>query len=793
VQTVQHPQLSAAEQARVRANVAQAEVEAQQAAEAQAHRAAAEQGVKTYVVKPPHGRHYDSLWDIAHRTLGDGLRYKEIFALNKDRTQHDGRKLVDANLIRPGWTLRLPADASGPGVHVAHGTTPAAPSTPAPAAPSAPSVPGSPQHEAPALGAHAATASLSADRAAQPGASWQSDAIGGGLMLAGVLLALSARRGPYAAADDHEQALRMHADMGLAGDLDRALRNLAAARRAQGRDLPQPVLAWVSEEQIALANVGGDIAEPPAPWRVADDGRSWGAGLAELRDAGDAPDLAATAAPYPGLLSVGRDGGHELFVDFEQAPGVVAVGGNDERARELLTGLAAQAVTSTWSDGAQVTLVGFGDADDIAELEPRRINQARDVADVIARLEREHDQVAQLQTILGIDGVLNGRLAKRANEWQPHFVLLSAPPTDAEAARLQQLIGRGRSPFVVLVVGDMLDAGWRFAIDSTGRLDLGLLGNSADAHRLARRSLVQLVELLRSATDRARESAQQVAQFSPHAGLPLVADGGVDALPVPEVRLDRPRAGRERVTVSLLGPVTVDASGDVDPAKRALLTEIVVAVAVDTQGVHEAVLRSAIWPRGASDEVYEAAMRDAAAWVGPAGDGRPALRLADGRWVLGDTVRVDWEEMQVAVREAVGAAELPTLTGIVDMFAGEAFSGTPAGRYGWLAFARAARDARVVATAVVRRAASLLDRAHRGAEAEDVLRRGLVLVPTSELIWRDLLQLTSGHGADAAAAVAASMYETLQRHRVWAEPETDALVAQLAPQFDRGAAAEQTA
>ncbi len=396
-----------------------------------------EQGVKNYVVKPPQGRHYDSLWDIAHRTLGDGLRYKEIFALNKDRIQHDGRKLIDANLIRPGWTLRLPADASGPGVHVAHSPTPAAPTTPAaPAAPSTPSVPGTPQHQAPTLGAHATAAQATA-RAAQPGASWQSDAIGGGLMLAGVLLALSARRGPYAAADDHEQALRMHADMGLAGDLDRALRNLAAARRTQGRDLPQPVLAWVSEEQVALANVGGDVAEPPAPWRVADDGRSWGADLAELRAAGDAPDLAATAAPYPGLLSVGRDGGHELFVDFEQAPGLVAVGGNDERARELLTGLAAQAVTSTWSDGAQVTLVGFGDADDIAELEPRRINQARDVADVIARLEREHDRVAQLQTILGIDGVLNGRLAKRANEWQPHFVLLSAPPTDAEAARLQ--------------------------------------------------------------------------------------------------------------------------------------------------------------------------------------------------------------------------------------------------------------------------------------------------------------------------------------------------------------------
>ena len=64
-------------------------------------------------VEPPNGRNYDSLWEIAERHLGDGRRYKEIYELNKDRVQPDGQKLTDASLIRPGWILEMPADATG--------------------------------------------------------------------------------------------------------------------------------------------------------------------------------------------------------------------------------------------------------------------------------------------------------------------------------------------------------------------------------------------------------------------------------------------------------------------------------------------------------------------------------------------------------------------------------------------------------------------------------------------------------------------------------------------------------
>ncbi|MEZ0165128.1 LysM peptidoglycan-binding domain-containing protein [Kineococcus sp. LSe6-4] len=68
-------------------------------------------GLVTYVVQPPRGRHHDCLWDIAQRTLGDPLRYREVFELNHDRVQADGSRLVDADLVRPGWELLLPADA----------------------------------------------------------------------------------------------------------------------------------------------------------------------------------------------------------------------------------------------------------------------------------------------------------------------------------------------------------------------------------------------------------------------------------------------------------------------------------------------------------------------------------------------------------------------------------------------------------------------------------------------------------------------------------------------------------
>ena len=56
----------------------------------------------------------DSAWSIAEARLGDGMRWRELWDLNRTRPQPDGRAWIDPQLIRPGWILVLPAEAQRP-------------------------------------------------------------------------------------------------------------------------------------------------------------------------------------------------------------------------------------------------------------------------------------------------------------------------------------------------------------------------------------------------------------------------------------------------------------------------------------------------------------------------------------------------------------------------------------------------------------------------------------------------------------------------------------------------------
>jgi hypothetical protein len=83
---------------------------------------------KYYVVGPPVNGRREYLFAIAAETLGDGKRYREIFALNDGRLQPDGRAMTDATTVEPGWVIVLPKDAEGPGV--VNGPLPSAAGTP---------------------------------------------------------------------------------------------------------------------------------------------------------------------------------------------------------------------------------------------------------------------------------------------------------------------------------------------------------------------------------------------------------------------------------------------------------------------------------------------------------------------------------------------------------------------------------------------------------------------------------------------------------------------------------------
>ncbi|WP_433274023.1 LysM peptidoglycan-binding domain-containing protein [Pseudonocardia xinjiangensis] len=59
-----------------------------------------------HIVKPR-----DTLWRIAETSLGDPLRWREIYDLNVGRIQPDGGRLTEASVLVVGWQLTLPDNA----------------------------------------------------------------------------------------------------------------------------------------------------------------------------------------------------------------------------------------------------------------------------------------------------------------------------------------------------------------------------------------------------------------------------------------------------------------------------------------------------------------------------------------------------------------------------------------------------------------------------------------------------------------------------------------------------------
>ncbi|MCP2345923.1 hypothetical protein [Nonomuraea roseoviolacea] len=279
---------------------------------------------KVYVVQPPHGRHHESLWEIAEKCLGDGRRYPEIFRLNQHKEQPDGARLRMADLIRPGWVLDMPDDAhhahvvpadqaraqilrehpgrvsTGPGRAADEVRQEATHQTPKHHAP---------QRQSPE---HHHQAPEQQQRQEEQGLDLVDYLAGASLAAAGLLALLGRRRReqlwrrafgrriarPRGDAASAEVALRIGADAPGTRLLDIGLRVLGAELAAQGRTPPTVYAAHLSARNLDLWIHPPD-GDAPAPWTVQDGGQVWrlaaheGRLLAERWDAA----AAATAAP----------------------------------------------------------------------------------------------------------------------------------------------------------------------------------------------------------------------------------------------------------------------------------------------------------------------------------------------------------------------------------------------------------------------------------------------------------------------------------------------------------------
>ncbi|MDT9690585.1 BTAD domain-containing putative transcriptional regulator [Streptomyces sp. P9(2023)] len=799
---------------------------------ARATQATEGQGTKFYRIQPPEGRHHDSLWEIAERHLGDGRRYGEIYQLNKDRAQPDGSKLSQASLIRPGWIMELPADAfggdlvempdeapkvseevrrqigeyieTGDRAHVEGGaggkqqdggrqggggavdtdTTQIAlpeqrPSRERPAAPDSGTDSGSDV----ATVTDGSSFGLPEALIASP------------LLAAGLLAALGRRRrtalwqsamaavtgrtgmeppAPTGAAADVHDALMVGADPEAVRLLDQSLRGLSATLEAESRPLPVVYAAWLAEGELHL-QLAQPENRPPAPWQQGQDPTFWRLERSAALAYATADASSDTAAPYPGLVSLGTLDGSRLLLNLESVPGIVSLTGAEQDRAAVMASIAAELATNGWSDRMTITLVGFGE--ELGALAPTRLRHLAGVEDLLEAMEAETRQRRGALGAAGHDSVLTGRTGHtQNNRWAPHLVLLAAEPTDAQAARLAELAaGAGRLGLGYLVGterGELPGATWELEINAEGRLLAPLLGLELDAQMLPRAQHEAVVQLFRD------------------------AEPGDDPNPDPSTApflVDISERGRPAVYARLVGPYELIGLDAPDSDRGVLMHEALALLLLHREGVHPRVLAASLWPRGATEDVRDALIERLRDWLGSDPDGSPRLRPdAAGRLTLAPSVVSDLDVLRSLHHEATqgkgaGSATVRErlLTDALGLVRGPLLANRPEGRYGWLS--HEIIDARL--PLLVADVALALAEHHLGRNqpkpAIVALTAGLSSSPTDERLWNELLRATHAAGDTARLSeLAASLVANGGSRGL--PPRTEALLDELLPAWRVG-------
>nr|WP_063792257.1 BTAD domain-containing putative transcriptional regulator [Nonomuraea pusilla] len=719
---------------------------------------------KVYVVQPPHGRHHESLWEIAEKCLGDGRRYPEIYRLNQAKEQPDGSRLRMADLIRPGWVLDMPDDAKN--VHVVPVDQPrrqtlrehpgrahvGGDATVARNAEQSVTQKREAKHRMPEQRTEQRTErrdTASRQAGQEQGATFDlADYLAGASLAAAGLLAVLARRRREqlwrrvfgrrlaAPADDAaraEAALRLGADAPGARVLDVGLRLLGAELAARRRVPPTVYAAHLSPRTLDLWIHPPD-ADPPAPWTAQDGGQVWRLPAHEARLLEDQPG----GAPYPGLVSIGTDASGRVLVDLEAAQGLINVRG--PRTTAALAAIAVELATNRWSDRMRVTLVGFGD--ELTAIAPERIRAVGGLAEVLPELEAGAAPRGE---------VLTGRVS--GSPRVAHYLLSAVAPTQEEARRLALLARRDTAGYVV--AGDVPHATWTLEITEDGLARIPELGFEVKAQLLPRRHYRALVDLFRTA-DR--------------------LDGEPVTAPEPLTALQRPA-----VEIRILGPVEIAGLPPLEEGRMALATELLVYLATHPGGVHPVVLGGVLWPRGVQDMVRDATIGRVSDWLGP-----EHLRVDEaGRLVLGPRVRTDWMLFREMVRRShTGPSAAVLLERALSLVRGPLLSGRPPGRYAWLAAEALEYDV----------AAEVADTAHRLCEirlaegepdaAVAAVRAALLLATDDEGLWRDLLRATHATGdVVRLRAVVEALTRRAASHPYGGgmAPETEALIEELLP------------
>jgi len=779
------------------------------------------EATKFYRIQPPEGRHHDSLWEVAERHLGDGRRYREIYRLNKDRTQPDGSKLSEASLIRPGWIMEMPGDARGGElVEMPDDTPKVSPEARQQisdyARTGGPHQQGDGQQGGGSGAADHDTAHIALpEQRPAPGQGREQDRwgerehaaapagegsgfglpqalLGAPLLAAGLLAALGHRRRqalwqsalgavggrrgmepptPTGAAADAQDALMVGADPEGVRLLDRSLRGLAASLAGESRPLPTVYAAWLSGEGDLHLQLAQPAGKPPTPWQLGQDQTFWMLARADAEGYQDGD----TAAPYPGLVSLGTMDDSRLLLNLEAVPGIVSLSGREQDRAGVFASVAAELATNGWSDRMTITLVGFGE--DLTPLAPNRLRHLDDVEALVETMEAETRQRRGALGAAGQDSVLTGRTGPaRHTRWAPHLVLLAAEPSAEDAVKLAELAAdAGRLGIGYLVgaeSGDLPGAAWEMEITSEGRLLAPLLGLELDAQLLPVSQQRAVVQLFTDADPERDDDRPATA---------------------PPFLVDISEQGRPAVYARLVGPYEIIGLETPDGERSALLHEALALLLLHREGVHPRVLSSALWPRGVTDEVRDALVERLRTWLGTDPDGTPRLGTdPTGRLTLAKSVVSDLDVLRSLYHEATQgrgadsrAVRGRLLTDALVLVRGPLLAERSAGRYGWLTHEIVdAQLPLLVADIGLALSAFHLEK-DRAGKAIEALDAALGSAPDDERLWHEVLRATHATGDSdrlrhrAAALVARSGARGLP-------PRTEALLDELLPTWRAG-------
>jgi hypothetical protein len=490
-----------------------------------------------YVVKAPHGHRHDSLWDIAERHLGDGMRWREIYDLNRDREQHDGRRLELARLIQPGWRLLMPTDAIGLGGDVESELQRLAPAAPKAApgliqSPASTSLIPHAREAAAPLGAEASTRravaqvageapsemrvghAVAASEFAQEQADDDTAVPFGALTLglgvlacAGLTAELTRRRRraqrhrqpgervrhPAPESASAERVLRaVNAEMTVDALRD-ALQALAAACHREGRPLPDVHAIRMNASEATLL-LGPEDCEAVAPF-VATGPRSWTLELAALPASpegrtADADDDAVD--PFPALVALGVCDESILLVNLEAA-GTLRLVGDAADTVPILSALIAELGTSTLAASAQLVLSGCP-PELVSILDASRVTVLHSRQAASWEQARQRD-VSAILASAGTPDLAVARAARvAADVWAPAVVIRLHGAHEVEAD--EPIAAAPRSGLCVVSTGaSPTRHGWTLRV-TDGRCTLDPAGLDLEPQRLDLAALPVLVGLL---------------------------------------------------------------------------------------------------------------------------------------------------------------------------------------------------------------------------------------------------------------------------------------------------------